>query len=85
MTPKIQIIDNEIWVCVGHCSTSTDRFGIIRQGEWETMRKSVAENERKRIAFLLEHMEEFLDFIQWRGNPKEIGSLLDHTPIKWPE
>ena len=85
MTPKIQIIDGEIWVCVGHCSTSTDRFGIIGQGEWETMRKSVAANERKRIVFLLDHMEEFLDFIQWRGNPKEIRSLLDHTPIKWPE
>lgn len=86
MTPKIKIeSDGEIWISVGYTGGRINRFGLIREGEWQKLRNEVAANERKRFIFLLDHMEEFMDWIQFRGNPKEIGKLQDVSPIQWPK
>lgn len=76
--PRIEVRDGEIWVCIGH-NPQNESLGIVREGEYQRIRDEVAANERKRIAFVLDHMEEFASWIQWRGNPVEKGKFLEQT------
>lgn len=83
--PKIEIrADGEVWVCIGHHSIN-ESLGVIRAGELAARDAHIAANERKRMAYVLDNLESFADFIQWRGkqpNPPDVAQFLD-APYPW--
>ena len=70
-----EIRDGEVWICVGHAS-SAESLGIITSRELAARDTYIAENERKRMAYVLDHLELFASFIQWRGTvrARKIGA-----------
>jgi hypothetical protein len=78
--PKIEIRDGEVWICIGH-KPYNESFGIITPTELAARDAYIAENERKRMAFVLDHMEEFAAWVQWHGSTPKPGTLL---PVEYP-
>ena len=79
--PKIQIIEDEIWVCIGHKSLTSTKFGIVLEGQWKAEENRIRADERKRMAFLLDNINEFPGYLQWRGQDPSAGGMLPQTNI----
>lgn len=77
-TPKIEIRDSEIWVCLGHGPVNRP-FAVLTDDDLARIKDEIRTNEHKRMAYILEHIVEFQDWLQWRGNDKTAGAFLDVT------
>lgn len=76
-TPKIEIRDGEVWVCLGYAPTIDETYGILRSGDLAKLKFDIAANERKRMAWLLDNINEFAAFVQFRGQPPGPGDFLE--------
>jgi hypothetical protein len=74
--PKIKIIDGELWICLGPEDLASG-IGIVRPGELALRDEAVRKNEHKRIMWLLDNIDDFASYVQWKGNPPSAGLILD--------
>ena len=74
--PRIEVRDGEVWVCLG-ATPSFGSMGLLLKDDYDKLRKEIAANERQRIAYVLDHMEEFASWIQYKGKDVEGNPPLD--------
>lgn len=76
--PKIEIRDDGVWVHIGY-HTPKQTFTVVTQEDYAKMREELILNERRRMIYLLEHLNEFADWVQYRGQDVMTAPLLDQN------
>jgi hypothetical protein len=76
-TPKMEIRDGEVWICLGHGMDKP--YAILTDKDLEKLKGEIALNEHKRMAFVLDNIDKFAEWMQWRGNDPSAGKFLEVT------